>query len=111
MTHIMIANDFSRFPAGRFHPQDGNATGERFRAEFLVPALEGSGEKIRIFLDGTTGYPSSFLEEAFAGLVKLGYAPKVLRERLEFVTADRARQHYIDEIWDYVEDPDLAAMG
>jgi len=65
---INIAADFSKFPGGRFLT-DGKYSGERFREEFLVPALKAH-EKIEVELDGTLGYGSSFLEEAFGGLVR-----------------------------------------
>jgi hypothetical protein len=65
---IHIAKDFSRVPAGRYHPDDGPATGERFRTEFLVPALK-KYDTVIVNIDGTAGYGSSFLDEAFAGLV------------------------------------------
>lgn len=65
---INVASDFSRFPAGRYL-SDGPFTGEGFLREKLLPALEYS-EKVVIELDGTLGYGSSFLEEAFGGLVR-----------------------------------------
>ena len=68
MPKISIAADFSRFPAGRYY-SDGLQSGERFRKELLIPAFSSPG-KVVIELDGTLGYGSSFLEEAFGGLVR-----------------------------------------
>jgi hypothetical protein len=68
--------DFSEFPGPR-NESIGVFSGERFREEVLLPAIReyGIGE-ISIDLDGTAGYGSSFLEEAFGGLIRsgIGYA-------------------------------------
>ncbi|WP_010465711.1 STAS-like domain-containing protein [Acidovorax radicis] len=65
---ISIANDFSRTPAGRF-VTDGPFSGERFRDELLVPALR-ENDKVVVDLTGVFGFGSSFLDEAFGGLVR-----------------------------------------
>lgn len=65
---INIATDFSQTPAGRY-VTDGPYSGERFRNEILVPALKSSDEVV-INMSGVFGYGSSFLEEAFGGLVR-----------------------------------------
>ena len=99
MIEIWIAKDFSRFPAGRFR-SDGPFSGEAFREDHLVPAFTHS-KPVTIHLDGVEGYPSSFLDEAFGGLVrkeKLSIA--MLRKHLTLLTADPA---YEEEIWDYIE--------
>lgn len=83
---INIARQFSRAPAGRFIA-DGPNSGERFRTEFLVPALREDAQ-ITIELDGTRGYGSSFLEEAFGGLRRLGFTGAELLRRLKFRTND-----------------------
>lgn len=64
---IAIARDFSRFPAGRFR-EDGDASGAAFR-DMLVEALR-SNERVEIVFDDVAGFGSSFLEEAFGGLVR-----------------------------------------
>ena len=66
---INVARDFSKYPGGRFY-SDGPFSGERFREEFLVPALK-TGFAVHVILDGTLGYGASFLEEAFGGAVRL----------------------------------------
>lgn len=96
---LKIATQFSEFPAGRY-PEDGPDNGERFREELLVPML-ASTERLTVDLDGTDGYGSSFLEEAFGGLVRLrGYTPKELRARLHFIAEED--DSLIDEIWGYI---------
>jgi hypothetical protein len=67
---INLAKEFSSTPAGRFS-DDGDYSGERFREEFLAPALKDNGnDKVEIILDGLEGVGSSFWEEAFGGLIR-----------------------------------------
>jgi hypothetical protein len=83
---INISSDFSRFPAGRFI-SDGRFSGERFRQEYLAPALR-SADVVEVHLDGTLGYGSSFLEEAFGGLLRDGFSSDELVKRLKIVSND-----------------------
>jgi hypothetical protein len=71
MTTIRVA-DFAPSPGGRYIA-DGAFSGEWFRDDILVPALRAAIEAstvLRVELDGTSGYGSSFLEEAFGGLIR-----------------------------------------
>lgn len=95
---INIERDFSRYPAGRYE-SDGPYNGETFRKQFLVPALsEGTG-KVVIELDGARGYGSSFLEEAFGGLVRDGFSADDLLNRIDLKSEDNS---LIEEIKDYI---------
>src|SRR5262249_54730193 len=102
MTHeLSIAKDFSRAPGGRVRA-DGPYAGETFRQEVLVPALRRN-ETIIIVLDGTRGYGSSFLEEAFGGLVRIeGFRAAELRRQLTLISA--VDPSLVTEIWSYVDD-------
>lgn len=94
---ISIANDFTRYPGGRYRT-DGKFSGERFREDLLIPAVS-QGEVV-IQLDGTAGYGSSFLEEAFGGLARAGIlSVEELLGRIRFVSSD---QTIIDEIVEYI---------
>lgn len=68
---INVANDFYPRPAGRYE-KDGAYNGERFRKQFLVPKLKSLSKSEQIIIDfqGVTMAGSSFLEEAFGGLVR-----------------------------------------
>ncbi len=71
---IDVAKDFSRYPAGRV-PEDGDNNGTRFREHILVPALKDAQRNhttVVVDIDGVRSFGSSFLEEAFAGLIHLG---------------------------------------
>ncbi len=96
-TVINVANDFSRAPAGRFI-SDGPNSGERFRDKLLLPAL-AQGSLLVLELDGTRGYGSSFLEEAFGGLVRAGYAASELVSRIKFKSNDPSLVSEINSYW------------
>ena len=68
MKTINIAKDYTPYPGGRY-PEDGSGNGEDFREKHLIPVFNNQESAI-IELDGVVGYPSSFLEEAFGGLVR-----------------------------------------
>ena len=96
---IDVAGEFSRYPAGRYR-SDGRYSGERFRQDFLVPALKKVKEQgiVTIEMDGAAGYGPSFLEEAFGGLVrKEGFTRDFLRRRLRIRTSRTNREKLIWE--------------
>jgi len=64
-TEFQVGRDFSRFPAGRFKAEHGGHSGEALR-EVLIERLKS--EPLIVNLDGTMGYSSAFLDEAFRGL-------------------------------------------
>lgn len=94
---INVAKDFSRAPAGRYI-SDGPNSGERFRNQILVPALNGGG-MVTLELDGTRGYGSSFLEEAFGGLIRLGFKSADLLRLIVFKTSDPSLVSEIKSYW------------
>ncbi len=82
---ISVARDFSPHPGPRFKRQ-GPYSGELFR-KLLVEAL-GRHQQITVDLDGTSGFGSSFLDEAFGGLVsEEGFSRDELQRRL-FIKSD-----------------------
>lgn len=97
MTVIEIGRDFSRTPGGRLI-SDGPDSGQLFRERKLVPALHdavASGDKVVVVLDGPRGYLSSFLEEAFGGLIRFGlFDAKQLKRSLEIVARDPFYEPY-----------------
>ena len=105
---LSVAKDFSEFPAGRYDA-DGPYPGQKFR-RLLVERLSG-GNTVTVLLDGTMGYGSSFLEEAFGGLVRdEGFAVAVLTEKLKIVASDES---LVKEVWSYIESakPGRSAAG
>lgn len=99
MKTINIAEAFSPYPAGR-RLDDGPYSGEAFRERHLKPALE-SGEAVSVELDGSAGFGSSFLEEAFGGLVRnQDFEIEYLEKNLKIVSEDSILKK---EIWDYLK--------
>lgn len=98
---INIGKNFSETPSGRYSPKHGKNTGERFRDEFLAPLLREYGS-LAVELDDTEGYGSSFLEEAFGGLVRHKlFTKEELCENLLIITHDEA---YKNEIFEYINE-------
>jgi STAS-like domain of unknown function (DUF4325) len=78
---ISVADDFSKYPGGRYKT-DGEFSGERFRDDILVPALVGTVQVV-VNLNGTLGFGSSFLEEAFGGLIRVsGFTLPEIKEKI-----------------------------
>ncbi len=106
MKTINVAADFSAYPAGRFL-DDGPFSGEAFREKHLLPALKDD-EHVSINLDGGEGFGSSFLEEAFGGLVRKQYFSKDnLHKRLKIETEDNALRN---EVWFYIDNAELEEL-
>ena len=99
---VDIAKQFSAEPAGRY-VDDGPHSGQVFRDKWLIPALKDS-ERVQIVLDGAEGYGSSFLEEAFGGLVRGGFSEADLTQRLILVSEEDPT--LIDEIRAYIAQED-----
>jgi len=96
---IFVAKDFSKMPCVRMR-NDGKKSGEEFRDDILVPALK-SNDKVTVDLDGVLSLGSSFLEEAFGGLVRKGYyTAKELSSKL---IVKFQVESYVKETWDYVK--------
>lgn len=102
MIEINIAKDFSDSPGGRTK-KGGDCSGEEFREKFLEQYFENPSDnsKIRIILDGSFGYPTSFLEESFGGLARK-YGKERVKEKLVFVSVDEPL--LIEEIQSYINE-------
>lgn len=103
---ISVADEFSRYPGGRFRA-DGDASGEEFRDDYLLPKLRDardSSGQVTVRLDGVAGYPASFLEEAFGGLVRAGYFSKNDLRSLLKVEAGILFGTYEMLIWKYIDE-------
>lgn len=100
MTRVSIAKDFTRYPAGRYK-RNGSTSGEAFRERFLLEPIR-RGEHVTVDLDGTLGYGSSFLEEAFGGVVRrLNLPAHVVLERLIVTSSD---PELGEEVRQYIRD-------
>ena len=103
MKRISIGKDFSDTPWGRY-PDDGPVSGERFREEMLKPALK-EHRKVAVCIDDAEGYGSSFLDEAFGGVVRKGYfTAQQLNDVLTIECKDSDYLIYRDLIWKYINE-------
>ena len=98
MITVTVAKDFSRHPAGR-HLTDGPFNGELFRKKFLEPNIR-TVDRIVIFFDGARGYGSSFLEEAFGGLIRTGVPKELAISKLDLQTSNPDLKR---EILEYIQ--------
>ncbi|MGS0694911.1 STAS-like domain-containing protein [Shewanella sp. 0m-4] len=103
-----IGLNFCDTPAGRYK-DDGQHTGEHFREDVLKGLIEKlePEEKLIIKIDDVEGYGSSFLDEAFGGMVGKGYitADKFTDLLIiEFEDGDDAESFsfFKNKIYDYI---------
>lgn len=111
---IDIARDFSRFPGGRY-ARHGKYSGEEFRNRKLAPALREAIERatrLVVRIDGVRGYGSSFLEEAFGGLVRVERIPaSQVLSHLLIRADDRRFRIYQDLINRYINEASTTEAG
>lgn len=72
MIKIKICEDYTDAPGGRYI-KEGKYSGEDFRDSILLEKYDEAvrlNEKLIIDFDGCYGFGTSFLEEAFGGLVR-----------------------------------------
>ncbi|RTD94420.1 DUF4325 domain-containing protein [Variovorax atrisoli] len=100
MITVSVAKDFTRYPAGRYK-RNGETSGEAFRERFLEDPIR-KGETVLVDFDGTVGYGSSFLEEAFGGVVRTLRLPAdFVIKHLSFKSSDPSIP---EEVVEYIED-------
>lgn len=99
---VSIADQFTEFPTGRYKIR-GAGSGEEFREKFLLRELT-EGNSVTVLMDGTAGYPSSFLEEAFGGLIRKGLSLDLLKKNLTLIAHEPEFQTYQMLAWSFIED-------
>lgn len=104
MVQIDIAKQYTKTPGGRYS-KEGKFSGEDFRNSILIPRyLEAfeNNQILRIKLDGGYGYGSSFLEEAFGGLVRSLHEKGIVVDpkRIELISDEEPQ--LIEDIYDYI---------
>lgn len=99
MIIIDVATAFSRTPFGRYL-KDGEHSAEKFRETVLKPQIMKGDDVLIDFSKVALGVGSSFLEEAFGGLVREGFDKKELlkhvsiKDKMGFY--DQQVQHFIE---------------
>ena len=103
-TVISVA-DFSRYPSGR-DDNDGSFNGKKYRLTVLKPELAraiSENKRICVSLEGVMSFGSSFLEEAFGGLVREeGFSKEELQNRLSIDPGRASFSRYEKAIWSYI---------
>jgi hypothetical protein len=94
--------EFSDTPFGRYRG-DGNESGQVFREDVLIPALE-KHDRVTLNVDGVAGLPSSFWEETMGGLIRDGWRADDVRSKLEITANNRELQVYVRLGWRYLSE-------
>lgn len=105
---IKVAEEFTETPGARYRNQ-GPFSGEEFIDSLLYPKYEEAiqkNEKLVVDLDGGYGYGSSFLEEAFGGLIrKLKKEKKDFKKPLEVIEIiSKEEELWVNKIEVYMKD-------
>ena len=96
---ILKLAEYTKYPFVRYSA-DGPGSAEKFRTDSLIPALE-KHHQIILDLNDVTGFPGSWTEEVFGGLIRNhGYTATELRERLSIDVLDDLVEY---EIWHSIE--------
>jgi hypothetical protein len=103
MSRIKIAEEFTDSPGARYKA-DGGFSGQEFREKLLKPRFDALKPKefLEIDFDGCYGYPPSFLEEAFGGLVREIGDSKVVENKLKFKADEEPA--VITKVKKYIQD-------
>lgn len=100
---INIAQEFTTKPGPRYI-KEGDFSGQQFRNQHLLPAFERAlitKSNLIVDLNGTEGYATSFLEEAFGGLARV-YDEEKVSTTLIFRCDDDP--YLIEEIMQYIKE-------
>ena len=103
---ISVSEDFYRRPAGRYRDQ-GTYTGEAFREDILIRKIKKlkNNEKLEVDFTGVSMNGSSFLEEAFGGLVR-NHNIDYLKLKDFLILSFPRRPSLEEKVWKYIEDAD-----
>lgn len=105
MPTLKVAADFSPFPGGRYRKY-GPYSGEEFREAHLLPTLDraGEGEVVVVDLADVFTFPPSFLDEAFAALVRKKILTREEFDKRISFRSDDANRPYIDLVKKYLDE-------
>ncbi|MET4138466.1 STAS-like domain-containing protein [Pedobacter sp. UYP1] len=101
MYKISVADQFSETPGARYY-SDGPKSGQEFYDKLLLVEFEKAlkdNSKLTVDLDGTEGYATSFLDEAFRSLSDK-FSPDITWNHLNIVSSEEP--DWIEEIRTYI---------
>ena len=108
MIEINIARDFSPVCFGRTIKNHGKNSGEALRRHLLKPKLQqaiDNNDTLTVVLDGVAGYPASFLDEAFGGLISIdSFSPEDISQHLKIVAKSLNYEVYRSLSQDYIDE-------
>ena len=103
--NVVRIAEYTQFPGGRYI-EDGEGNATYFRTHYLLPPLLKKNH-VTVDLDGVLGYPSSFLDEAFGGLVREeGFSSEDVLKYLQFRSKKGKNNGTIKRIIHYIKSPD-----
>jgi len=100
---VKVSTDFSPTPGARVYA-DGNDSGQEFYDNCLRSAFQQAlddDEILFIDLDGTEGYATSFLDEAFVRLVR-DFGKKTVLSHIQIISNEEP--DWIEEINSYINE-------
>jgi hypothetical protein len=100
---LKISRDFSETPGARYYT-DGDFSGEDFYENYLRHAFKEAlddNSKLTIDLDGTEGYATSFLDEAFIRLTT-AFGKQTVLDHIDIISTEEP--DWIDEISTYINE-------
>jgi len=108
---VSIATDFSLTPGPRYRIE-GDFSGQEFRETILKEAMENAiigNRKLVMNLDGTAGYGTSFLEEAFGGLIREdNLSFDLINKCLEIISEEEP--FLIDDVKEYLQSANVEKL-
>ncbi|MBC69734.1 MULTISPECIES: STAS-like domain-containing protein [Acinetobacter] len=98
---------FHNRPIGR-KLADGEFSGEAFRQTVLLPFFndvraKGSKDVLVLNFNNVSMAGSSFLEEAFGGLVRAGFSKSFIKDHLEIIVDWELKELISDRIYQYID--------
>lgn len=100
---ISVSKDFSRTP-GAGKRSEGSFSGQEFLETHLAPAFERALKnscELVVNLDGTIGYGTAFLEQAFGGLARK-YPELTVLDTLKILSDEEP--YLVDDVTTYVRE-------
>jgi hypothetical protein len=100
---LKISSDFSETPGARYYT-DGHDSGQEFYENHLRSAFKEAleaGQILTVDLDGTEGYATSFLDEAFMRLAK-EFGKETALAHIRIISSEEP--DWITEIQNYIKE-------
>lgn len=102
-----VGNDFHHRPMGR-KKTDGEFSGEVFREKVLYPffyklSTQQANKILVLDFNNVSMAGSSFLEEAFGGLVRAGIKKDLILSHIEILVDIELKELIEDRIYQYIE--------